>query len=169
MLSRRCRFSQPKVRSTTQRRGSTWPGQYLEGVLLCRTAHQFQRPAAHRPSPFHQFAAVGPICPDHLQPGEPAQQLGQRQFGAVPVLYIGGMYRHRQWQAQGVYYDVTFAALHPLSSIVSSGPPFSVVFTDWLSMMAALGLAFRPWACRSAACRAQLARCQAPSRRQVRK
>ena len=39
----------------------------------------------------------------------------------------------------------------------------------WLSMMAALGLAWRPWAWRSSACRVSCARCQVPSRRQVRK
>ena len=34
-----------------------------------------------------------------------------------------------------------------LAAIVAAGPPFSVVFTVWLSITAALGLSFRPaWA-----------------------
>ena len=42
------------------------PRQHLEGMLLCWAPHQLQGPAAHRPGPLYQFAAVGPISPDQL-------------------------------------------------------------------------------------------------------
>ena len=42
------------------------PGQDLKGMLLCWAPHQLQGPAAHRPGPLYQFAAVGPISPDQL-------------------------------------------------------------------------------------------------------
>ena len=44
-----------------------------------------------------------------------------------------------QKQAHSVHYDVPFASGYLLARVIASGPPFSVVFTDWLSMMAALG------------------------------
>ena len=88
---------------------------------------------------------------------------------AVPILNVSRMHRHPQQQPQGIDNDMAFASLHPLARIIPSGPPFSVVFTDWLSMMAALGLVSRPWACRSMASSVSWVRCQLPSRRQVRK
>ena len=90
------------------------------------------------------FAAVGPIGPDPLQPGEAAQQPAQHQLGAVPVLYVGRMHRHCQQQALGIHHYVALAPFHLLACVVTPGPPFSAVFTDWLSMIAALGLARRP-------------------------
>ena len=62
---------------------------------------------------------------------------------------------------------MTFASLYPLARVVTSRPPFSVVFTDWLSMTA-VGLAARPWDCRRLERRASLALCQVLSLRQVR-
>ena len=42
------------------------PRQHLKSMLLWWTPHQLQGPAAHRPGPLYQFAAVGPISPDQL-------------------------------------------------------------------------------------------------------
>jgi hypothetical protein len=39
---------------------------------------------------------------------------------------------------------VTLATVDLLAHVVSMGPPFSVVFTDWLSMIPALGSSSRP-------------------------
>jgi hypothetical protein len=62
-------------------------------------------------------------------------------------LDIGGMHNEGQDQAHGVYDDVPLAALDLLAGVVAAGPPFSAVFTDWLSMIAAEGLGFRSaWA-----------------------
>ena len=47
-----------------------------------------------------------------------------------------------------------FAFGHPFASVVAPRLPFSVVFTDWLSMMAALGVASHPAASRTRARRA---------------
>ena len=163
--SRRCA---PPPNAKEAPGGSTW-GKHLEGVLLCWSAHQFQGPAPYRPGPLHQFATVGSISPDHPKVGESVQQVDQYQPSAVPVLYIGGMHHHRQQQSQGIHHDMPLASGYPLARVVASGPPFSVVFTDWLSMIAALGLARRPCACRRVACQAWCARCQVPSRRQMRK
>ena len=67
----------------------------------------------------------------------PASLLHDRP-GAIPVLDISRVHRHRQQQSQGVYYAICrFRPGDLLAGIVASEPPFSVVFTLWLSMMAA--------------------------------
>ncbi len=45
----------------------------------------------------------------------------------------------RQEQAIGVHQDVTLAAGEVFARVVIAWSPFSVVFTLWLSRMAALG------------------------------
>jgi len=52
-------------------------------------------------------------------------------------------------ETQGVDDQMAFPSIDLLASIVSPKPPFSVVFTDWLSMMAALGVGCRPQAFRT--------------------
>jgi hypothetical protein len=50
-------------------------------------------------------------------------------------------------QTQRVYENMAFLALDLLARIIAmridAGPPFSALFTLWLSMMAAVGLASR--------------------------
>ena len=63
------------------------------------------------------------------------------------------MHYRRQQQPQSIHHNVTFASLYRNRGRercnLAAGDPFSVVFTDWLSMTAALGLAAsRPWDCR---------------------
>ena len=52
-------------------------------------------------------------------------------------------------QARGVDRDVALAALDLLARVVAARPPFSVVLTLWVSMIAALGLGSRPLRSRS--------------------
>ena len=120
------------------------PGQYLESPLPRGPSHQLQTPATHFLGPLHQFAAVGPVGPNHLQPGILPHHTLQYQLGAVPILNVGRMHRHCQQKPQGIHHNMPFAALHLLARIVTPWPPFSAVFTDWLSMIAALGLTRRP-------------------------
>jgi hypothetical protein len=53
-----------------------------------------------------------------------------------------------QHQAERINKDVAFLSLDFLAAVVTRrvnrGPPFSALFTLWLSMMAALGLSARP-------------------------
>ncbi len=77
-------------------------------------------------------------------------------------------------QLQGVHHDMPFASRYPFASVVTLRPPFSVVFTDWLSIleqsgMAALGVASRPAASRTRARRASSTRSHVPSSRHFRK
>ena len=101
--------------------------------------------------------------------GEPVQQLGQDQLGYISILDTGGVNHYGQKQARGVHYDVALASRHPFARVIASGPPFSVVFTDWLSMMAALGVASRPSLSRTTGRSASSTRSQVPSPRHFRK
>ena len=114
-------------------------GQYLEVVAVRTATHHLQQPSASRPSPRDQLTGIGGVSPDDLEPREPAQQSGQHQLGSVPVLDTGGMHHHREEQPRGVHYDMALASRHPFARVIAARPPFSVVFTDWLSMMARWG------------------------------
>ncbi len=137
--------------------------QHLELMTVLAPAHHPQQPSSSRPSPRHQPAGVGCVSPDYLEPGEPAQQLGHHQPGPVPVLNVGGVNDHGQDQTRGVHYYVALASRHPLARVIAARPPFSVVFTDWPSMMAPLGVASRPSLSRTMGRSASSTRSQAPS------
>ena len=61
------------------------------------------------------------------------------------------------------------ASGNPLTRVITAGPPFSVVFTDWLSMIAALGVASRLATSRTRTRKASSTRSQVPSFRHFRK
>lgn len=119
-------------------------GQNLEAGHIVAAFDDLQDPVAQLPSPVDQFAGVSPIGPNQLEPRELPDQLGQHQLGPVAVLDVGGVYDYGQDQAQGVYDDVPLASLDLLAGVVTARPPFSAVFTDWLSMTAAEGVGLRP-------------------------
>ena len=54
------------------------------------------------------------------------------------------MHDNAEQQAGGVDRDMPFAALELLRHIPAARPSFSVVFTLWVSITAALGLGSRP-------------------------
>ena len=118
-------------------------GQNLEASDIVAAFDDLQNPVAHVSCPLDQFSGVSPIGPNPFQSGELPNQVGQHQLGPVAVLDIGRMHHDHQKQAQRVYNDVPLAAFDLLAGIVAACPPFSTVFTDWLSMIAAEGLGFR--------------------------
>jgi hypothetical protein len=72
---------------------------------------------------------------------------GEQQDAAVAILDVGGMDDGVQQQTQRVYENVALLAFDLLARIIAmridAGPPFSALFTLWLSMMAAVGPASR--------------------------
>ena len=119
-------------------------GQHLKAVAVPGTPHYLQSPTRQCRHPLDQLSGVAAICPDQAQPGKPSGQLADDQLGPIPVLHVGWVHRHRQQQSLGIHHNMPFAAFHLLARVVPPRPPFSVVFTDWLSMMAPLGLGWRP-------------------------
>lgn len=118
-------------------------GQNPKAGDIVATFDDLQSPVAQFVRPRDQFSGVSSIGPNPFQSRELPDQFGQHPLGPVAILDIGRMYNHPQKQAQGVYNDVPLAAFDLLASVVATCPPFSTVFTDWLSMMAAEGLGFR--------------------------
>ena len=84
------------------------------------------------------------------------------------------MNHHGQEQPGGIHYDVALASRTLFAWVIAARLPFSVVFTDWLSMMAPLrqaqeGVASRPSLSRTMGRSASSTRSQVPSVRHFRK
>jgi len=96
----------------------------------------------------HEFTSpITGIGKELLQERVHSEQSAKQQDAAVAVLDVRSMNLGMQQQTQRVYQDMALLALDLLARIVAmridAGPPFSALFTLWLSMMAALGLASR--------------------------
>ena len=74
-----------------------------------------------------------------------------------------------QQQSYRVHGDVTLATHHLLTSIIATRPPSSVVFTNWLSMIAAVRVGLLPSDCRTLGRSASWTRSQIPSSIHLRK
>jgi hypothetical protein len=75
------------------------------------------------------------------------EQGRKKQDAAVAILDVGGMNDGMEQQTQRIYEKMALLALDLFACIIAlridAGPPFSALFTLWLSMMAAVGLASR--------------------------
>lgn len=141
--------------------------QYGEAMRF-PTPDNLQHPAAELLHPLNELAAVAGVGPDESQPLEAPFEFAQHQLGAVSILDIRCMHHHGQHQAHRVHHHVALAPSQLLGRVVSPRPPFSVVFTVWLSMMAALGVGSPPARCRTCWRKACMTRSQVPSNRQRR-
>src|SRR3954469_2654597 len=145
LASRRQRPSQPSVLSASQRRGTT----AKPSVPARRRMTTKVRPSRKQASRAASRPVVHAVGEHDLEPRVEPLQLPQQVAGAVRVLDVGGVDDHAQQQARGVDRDVPLAALDLLGRVVAARPPFSVVLTLWVSMMAAVGLGSRPARSRS--------------------
>jgi hypothetical protein len=75
------------------------------------------------------------------------EQGRKKQDAAVAILDVGGMNDGMEQQTQRIYEKMALLALDLFACIIAmridACPPFSALFTLWLSMMAAVGLASR--------------------------
>ena len=62
----------------------------------------------------------------------------------LTVADIGGMDNELEDESLRIDDQMAFTAIESFPSIVAAQPPFSVVLTDWLSIMAPLGSGSRP-------------------------
>ena len=94
----------------------------------------------HRPG-------VGAVGKQLLEKRELPEQRGQDREAAIAILNIGGGDQRMQQQSQSIDENVALLALDQLAAIkpvrINAVPPFSALFTLWLSMMQAVGLASR--------------------------
>ena len=110
-----------------------------------------------------QLSSIASIGPDQPHAGKPPYQFIDDQLGSISILDIGRMHYHRQQQPHGIYNDVSLSTVDLLASVIATRPPFPVVLTDWLSMMAALGVGLLPSAFRTLGRRASWTRSHVPS------
>ena len=92
-------------------------------------------------------SCVGAVGKQLFKKRMDAEERGQQQDATITILDVGRMHDGMQQQAQRVYKNVALLAFDLLSRIVTgrvdARPPFSALFTLWLSMMAAVGLVSR--------------------------
>jgi hypothetical protein len=94
----------------------------------------------HRPG-------IGGVGKQLLEKRELSEQGRQDHQPAIAILHIGRCYQRMQQQPQRIDQNVTLLALDQLAGIeameIDAAPPFSALFTLWLSMMQAVGLTSR--------------------------
>src|SRR3954449_8042446 len=112
-------------------------------------AHDDQGQAEQEAGEQDRQPVIGAVGEHDPEPRVEPLQLLEQVAGAVRVLDVGGVDDDPEQQAAGVDRDVPLPALDLLGGVVAAGPPFSVVFTLWVSMMAALGLGSLPSRSRS--------------------
>jgi hypothetical protein len=101
--------------------------------------HDVRQPVMeHRPR-------VGAVSKQLLEEWELSEQCGQEHQATVAILNIGWRHQRMQQQTQCIDENVALLAFDQLAGIesmeIDAGPPFSALFTLWLSTMQAVGLA----------------------------
>jgi hypothetical protein len=93
------------------------------------------------------WSFVSAIDEQRLQKWKHAEQCGHDESASIAILDVGRMNDGVEQQAYCIDKNVPLLALDLLARIVpvriNARPPFSALFTLWLSMMPAVGLAFR--------------------------
>lgn len=92
----------------------------------------------------------------------------QKGHGSKTVTDVGSRDMDALDQSQRVHAQMALATVDLLRAVIAVGPPFSVVFTEWLSMMQAVGSPLRPAATRTRARSTWFASSQIPARCQTR-
>ncbi len=109
-----------------------------------RSFDDFDDAAAGLFGPADELAGVSAVGPDELQTMKAMRQSLQNQSRAIAILDIGCVNDDRQHEAQRVNHQMPLAPRDFLAGIESAIPPFSAVFTDCESMIAAEGVGLRP-------------------------
>ena len=124
-------------------------GQDDETLGSIRTADDFDCEVRHNvcQAVMEHRTCIGTVGKQLLEKRELSEQRRQDQDAAVAILDIGGRHQRVQQQTQCIDQNVTFLTFDQFSGIeamgIDLGPPFSALFTLWLSMMQAVGLASR--------------------------
>ena len=150
-------------------------GQEFEADSVLRSLDDLDRPLAELgKGSLELWAGISAISEEVAQPWEQRAYRFDHEHCAVTVLHIGRVDLGADQQAARIGDDMAFAppsfrwgrlciflpASYPL------GPPLSVVLTDWLSMIPAEGLAWRPAASRICNSNSKLIRSNTPLSRQ---
>ena len=146
---------------------STW--QDDEASYARNAADNNQRQAKQEAGKQDSKAVIATVSEYHAQPAVERLQTLEQIPCAFGILNVGRMHNHTEQQPLRVDRNLALAPLDLLGGIVAARPPFSVVFTLWLSMMAAVGLASRPSPSRNKTTRWWRMLSQTPAARNARK
>jgi len=94
--------------------------------------------------PVSELAPLGTLGPDQASTGKQAQNHQQQPYSGLAIGHIALAHQHFQQQAEGIHQDMPFASFDLLATVITPKPSFSLVFTDGLSMLAALAVVARP-------------------------
>ena len=90
---------------------------------------------------------IGAVGKQFLKEWKQAFHRRQKYDGAIAILNAGGMHDGVEQQTQRIYQYMALFAFDLFPRIIAmridASPPFSALFTLWLSIMAAVGLASR--------------------------
>lgn len=117
-------------------------GQDLEACI--GALDNFKAIPKHRFRPCQAPRLVATINKDFQQVGQDCREPDEQQANPSGIGNVRSMDGNHEQQTQGVDGDMLFAALHFFAIIEPALPPFCVVFTDRLSMIATLGKGFLP-------------------------
>jgi hypothetical protein len=130
------------------------PSEDFEPALFVRALDDLQSNPLSRQIGGEFVTAVAAIGEDVADEGKQAAGLFDEVHGAVAILNAGWENLDAKQQSYRIDKRVPFDALDLFSRIVANGipaaAPFSVAFTAWVSMIAAVGDASRPSASRQA-------------------
>ncbi len=147
------RSTTPPPRKHLEACGLVWFTRPLDPQRLAPQApddlHTPPQSALH---PVLKRPAITAIHPQIPEAGKAFLDWGQRlqhQSASDSIRQISGMDRCLNHQTLHIDEQVAFATLHMLGPLVAARPPFCVVFTNWLSRIAALGQGERHWHTRS--------------------
>ena len=125
-------------------------GQHHKPFLCVRALDNLEVPFIEVGTNVLQLPGIRPIGIQGGQPLTVGFQQSQQLPGSITILDTGSGHHHRPDQAQGVYREVAFAAFDLFAGIIPDSflrfgrPPFSVVLTDWLSIITTEGSSSLP-------------------------
>lgn len=128
------------------------PGQDGESLGRIAAFDNLDRPAGERLDPGFELPGIPPVGPNFLQARAVEADLFNDFLAAVAILHAGRMDDRADDQPQGVNQQMALATVYLFARVIAAlRPPFSVVLTDWLSRIAALGVGSRASASRTRA------------------
>nr|WP_241693377.1 hypothetical protein [Endozoicomonas acroporae] len=94
--------------------------------------------------PLFKVTPVATISPDFPDVFKVFLKVSQYELTCKTITKCGCVYPYHQNQAKSINSYMTFSAFYFLPAIIASIPPFTEVFTDWESMLAAVGCGSLP-------------------------
>jgi len=121
--------------------------QDLEAANVVAALHDLQTQTAaiaKRSHPLDERSGVATVGPDETEAHERVRESSEHELRAVAILNVAAVNDDGEDQPERVDDQMALSTLYFLARIVTAAAPREVVFTDWLSMIAADGIRSRP-------------------------